>query len=137
MHAVTRPILPSADLRATADFYALLGFEVGGLWPAEYLILDGPDDVELHFWLKRDVDRWTNDVACWIGYPDADAVHAVHARWSAVDLPAPAELREPTADGHLVELALIDRDGNLLRVGAPRPDRAPEHAGSRTGSIPT
>lgn len=59
--AVTRPILPSADLDATAAFYAPLGFDVVGRWPDEYLIITGPDAIELHFWHKVGVDRWTND----------------------------------------------------------------------------
>ena len=117
--AVTRPILPSADLGATAAFYAPLGFRVLGAWPREYLILAGPDDIELHFWHKPDVDRWTNDVACWIGYPDPAAVRARHAAWAAVGVPAPARLNEPDGmAGHLVEFQLIDLHGNLLRLGA-------------------
>jgi catechol 2,3-dioxygenase-like lactoylglutathione lyase family enzyme len=41
--AVTRPILPSADLEATVRFYEPLGFRVAGHWPREYLIVEGPD----------------------------------------------------------------------------------------------
>ena len=116
--AVTRPILPSGDLDRTAAFYAPLGFEVVGRWPAEYLILAGPDDIELHFWHKPDVSRWTNDVACWIGYPDVDALRRRHAAWAAVPIAEPATLNEPgDMSGHLIEFQLIDLFGNLLRLG--------------------
>ncbi len=120
--AVTRPILPSGELDVTIAFYAPLGFEVVGHWPGEYLILTGPDGIELHFWHKPDVERWTNDVACWIGYPDVDAVRQRHAAWAAAPVPEPAVLNEPDDRGeHLVEFQLVDVFGNLLRLGAVKP----------------
>jgi catechol 2,3-dioxygenase-like lactoylglutathione lyase family enzyme len=118
MVAVTRSILPSADLEATAAFYAPLGFRVAGSWPEEYLILAGPDDIELHFWYDRAVDRWTNDVACWIGYPSTAEVRARYDAWAAVGVPDPATLQPPRDDGRLLEFDLVDLHGNLLRVGA-------------------
>jgi hypothetical protein len=89
--AVTRPILPSADFNATAAFYGPLGFEVTGR-RSDYLILVGPDRIELRFWLKPDVDRWANHVACWIGYPTVSAVRRRHAAWAAALIAAPAQL---------------------------------------------
>ena len=128
--ATTRPILPSADLRVTAEFYAGFGFQVLGHWPHEYLILCGPDDIELHFWLDPDVNRWTNDVGCWIGYPYADAVRARHAAWSRVAVPAPGDLKPITSVVHLIEFQLIDVHGNLLRFGAPAEAPAAVHGPS-------
>lgn len=120
--AVTRPILPSADLDATEAFYAGLGFAASGRWP-EYLIVAGPDGIELHFWHNPGVDRWTNDVACWIGYPSVEAVHRRYADWSTRPLSPPAQLNPPDdMAGHLVEFQLIDLFGNLLRVGAVKAD---------------
>jgi hypothetical protein len=117
--AVTRPILPSSDLERCAEFYAPLGFSVVGLWTAEYLIVTGPDDIELHFWHDPAVDRWTNSVACWIGYPTVDDVVRRHAAWAAVGVPEPAALNDPDDMGdHLVEFQLVDVFGNLLRLGA-------------------
>ncbi|WP_370615737.1 hypothetical protein [Mumia sp. Pv 4-285] len=121
--AVTRPILPSADLEETARFYALLGFDERGRWPGEYLIVADSHGIELHFWCKPDVSRWTNDVACWIGLPTPADVHALYESWAATDLPAPADLRPPRQAGHLLELDLIDLHGNLLRVGTPTQPR--------------
>jgi hypothetical protein len=121
--AVTRPILPSADLAATSMFYARLGFAEIGRWPDEYLILRDDHDIELHFWCKPTVNRWTNDVACWIGFASEAAVHRLHGDWAAVGVPDPAVLNPPTSIAHLTEFQLIDLHGNLLRVGAPRTDR--------------
>ena len=122
MKAVTRPILPSADLGATSAFYGRLGFAEVGRWPEEYLIIRGDHDIELHFWSNPRVDRWTNDVACWIGFADEAAVHRLHGEWAAVGVPEPATLNPPTSVGHLTEFQLIDLHGNLLRVGALRGD---------------
>lgn len=119
MPAKTCPILPSADLAATAAFYAPLGFAQQGHWPQEYLILAGPDGIDLHFWHDPGVDRWTNSVGCWVGYPSAEEVRARHAQWAREPVPHPAKLTAPADNGRLVEFALIDLHGNLLRLGAP------------------
>ena len=50
--AVTRPILPSAGLGATGACYEVLGFGVSGRSP-DYLIMVGPDQIELHFCPSR------------------------------------------------------------------------------------
>ena len=116
--AVTRPILPSADLDATQAFYRTLGFDQSGRWP-DYLIIVGPDEIELHFSHKPDADRWTNDVACWIGYPSVRAVYRRYEDWSVLPLLPPAQLNSPDdRASHLVEFQLIDIHGNLLRLGA-------------------
>lgn len=117
--ATTRPILPSADLPATIAFYARFGFGVVGHWPEEYLILTGPDTIELHFWFDPGVDRRTNDVGCWIGYPTEPDLRARYAAWARVDVPAPADLRPVDAVGPVIEFQLIDLHGNLLRIGSP------------------
>ena len=119
VRAITRPILPSADLGVTSDFYAPLGFREVGRWPDEYLILRGPHDIELHFWWNPRVDRWTNDVACWVGFERAADVRRLHATWSAASMPTPAKLNPPSAIVHLLEFQLVDLHGNLVRVGAP------------------
>lgn len=121
--AVTRPILPSADLLGTAGFYAPFGFELTGHWADEYAVLRGPDSIELHFWYAPNVGRWTNDVSCWIGYPEASGVRARHEQWAAVDMTPPGQLTAPKDDGRLLEFQLIDLYGNLLRLGSPSPTR--------------
>lgn len=116
---VTIPILHSTDLAAASAFYALLGFTDSGRWP-DYLIVTHPSGIELHIGLDRAVDRWTNGLSCYIRFPDADGARALHAAWAAAGVPEPAELRAPwTTDYGLLEFALIDLDGNLVRVGGP------------------
>ena len=119
MSAVTIPILPSADFDVTSAFWASFGFHERGRWSGDYLILRHDDlAIELHFWFDRDVDRWTNDVACYVRFDaPAEAVDC-HTRWSTSTVPEPAVLSSPqTADGGAVEFHVIDLHGNLVRLG--------------------
>ena len=114
---VTIPILHGADLAATSAFYARLGFTELARWP-DYLIVAHPAGIELHVTLDRSVDRWTNGLSCYVRFPDAAGARALHDAWAAATVPAPAELRAPwTTDYGLLEFALIDLDGNLVRIG--------------------
>ena len=69
MSAVSIPILPSADFDVTATFWSSFGFVERGRWANEYLILGQADlGIELHFWIDPAVDRWTNDVGCYVRF---------------------------------------------------------------------
>lgn len=119
MRAVTIPILPSGDFDVTARFWSAFGFEPRGRWPGEYLILRNDAlDIELHFWSKPTVDRWTNDVACYVRFPDRDAALACRAGWDDVRVDEPARF-STAADGvgGSTEFHLIDLHGNLVRFG--------------------
>jgi catechol 2,3-dioxygenase-like lactoylglutathione lyase family enzyme len=116
------PILPSRDLAATAAFYARLGFEQTGLWPDEYLIVTR-GDVGLHFFFAPDVDPWSSIAGCYLYVSDSDSLFAEFSRLS---LPAEGIPRlhgaPQDADYGLREFALVDPDGNLLRIGSSLPD---------------
>jgi hypothetical protein len=119
MGTVTIPILPSADLTVTAGFWAGLGFEEMGRWPDEYLILrHTPLGIELHFWHDRNVDRWSNDVACYVRFDSPDQARAAHTAWRDAHIPQPAELSQPHDEPRgAVEFHIIDMHGNLVRLG--------------------
>jgi catechol 2,3-dioxygenase-like lactoylglutathione lyase family enzyme len=114
----TIPILPSDNFDETVRFYERLGFAEQGKWPNEYLILQRPGDgFELHFWFKDSVDPKENDVACYVRWDTADEAQALHDEWAAVDV-EPGRLHPPCqTDYGLLEFALIDGHGNLVRVG--------------------
>jgi hypothetical protein len=117
--AVTIPILPSADFEVTSEFWARLGFVERGRWPAEYLIVRHDAlGIELHFWFDANVDRWTNDVGCYVRFDTPDEARACHARWADVVVEHPAKLSAP-ADGvnGSTEFHVIDPHGNLVRLG--------------------
>ena len=119
-HAV--PILPSRNLEETFEFYSRLGFALQGA-PIEkyrYLII-GRGSIELHFWDAPDVDPLTTDASCYIRVDDADALHG---EWQEVGIPSDpvtgSRLMPPTdTDYGIREFALVDKSGNLLRVGSP------------------
>jgi hypothetical protein len=119
MPAKTIPILPSRDFDETLAFYAPLGFSERGRWP-EYLILARPDGIELHFWSDPGVDCLTNDVGCYVRFDSEAEARALHDAWIgkiAGDKPG-ARLEPPRATHYgLLEFALVDPSGNLIRIG--------------------
>jgi hypothetical protein len=115
------PILPSRDLQETLVFYEALGFENRGAPPDEwdYLII-GRGEIWLHFTSVPDVDPLRTASTCYLYVDDADALYAT---WSGAVVPDPAtgsRIAPPmTTDYRMREFALVDRSGNLLRVGTP------------------
>lgn len=117
MSAKTIPILPSRNFDETSKFYAELEFRETGRWPGEYLILKRDDGIELHFWSNPDVDPATNDVGCYIRFDRAAEARSLHDEW-APRVPTGGRLHPPThTDYGLLEFALVDLHGNLLRIG--------------------
>ena len=120
MGAVTIPILPSANFDATNAFWSRFGFAELGRWPAEYLILGHHGlGIELHFWHDPDVDRWTNNVGCYVRFATPGEARACRSAWDDVEVPAPGHLGPivagPTPGA--VEFPVIDVHGNLVRIG--------------------
>jgi catechol 2,3-dioxygenase-like lactoylglutathione lyase family enzyme len=112
------PILPSTDLAATSAFYARLGFEQAGLWPEEYLIVMR-DEIGLHFFLSRDHEPATSDHGCYLYVDDADALFAEYSALGLQDAGIPRLHGAPEdPDYGLREFAVVDLDGNLLRIGS-------------------
>jgi hypothetical protein len=115
------PILPSRDLAATAAFYDPLGFAVVGLWPDEYLVLQHPRGIELHFWHHPAEVPEANDVACYVRCDSLAEVEEIHAAWATVVTARTGipRLTPVSTTGPMLETALIDPDGTLVRIGTP------------------
>jgi catechol 2,3-dioxygenase-like lactoylglutathione lyase family enzyme len=117
------PTMPSRNLRETLEFYERLGFELRGAPPETYgyLIVGRGPMVELHFWESPEVDPLTTDHSCYVRVADADALYA---EWEAVGVPPDpstgSRLMPPgETDYGMREFALVDKSGNLVRVGSP------------------
>ncbi|MCC9307183.1 VOC family protein [Kitasatospora sp. RB6PN24] len=116
------PVLPSRDLDETHDFYRRLGFELRGRWGTEdgYLIV-ARGTVELHFQHDPGVDPLATAGCCYLHVRDADALYREWARLGVPSDPATGSRLVPPSDTpyRMREFALVDRSGNLLRIGSP------------------
>jgi len=114
------PILPSRDLRETLAFYVGLGFENRGAEPEEwdYLII-GRGDALLHFYAEPDVDPLSTSASCYIYVADAQRVHDAWVDSVVADQKTGSRLVAPVdTDYGMREFAVVDRSGNLIRVGS-------------------
>ncbi len=122
----TVPILPSRNLRETLTLYEALGFVNSGAAPEKwnYLII-GRGGLQLHFYLDPDVDPLTTAFSC---YAYVDDVEALYREWADKLTPDPAtgsRIVPPfDTDYGLREFAVVDRSGNLIRIGSPGPAAA-------------
>ena len=120
------PILPSRDLGETLAFYERLGFEnAGAPWQEWNYLIVRRGAVWLHFVPHPEVDPLRTSAGCYVYLDDADAVHAA---WAAVVEPDPTTgsriVPPESTDYGMRELAVVDRIGNLIRVGSPLSDAA-------------
>ena len=110
------PILTSRSLPDTVSFYGGLGFE-GDVHPhGDYAIL-ARGDVELHFFTDRDLDPATSSAGCYIRVPDVDGISRA---FESANLPRTGIPRQdPIQDKPwgMREFAIVDPDGNLVRIG--------------------
>jgi catechol 2,3-dioxygenase-like lactoylglutathione lyase family enzyme len=116
-HDLAIPILPCRSMQATTAFYHQLGFE-GGPHPfnKEYGIFRR-GDVELHFFLHTKLVPSESWAGCYIRLQD---VNTVYQAWLPLHLPSagiPRMDRLEDKPWGLREFALVDPDGNLVRIG--------------------
>ena len=111
------PILPSRSIAATAAFYRAMGFEGGPhAHDSNYAILRR-GSVELHFFTHRDLKPEDSWAGCYIRVSD---VQEIYDSTSALGLPShgiPRVTQLEDKPWGLREFALVDPDGNLLRIG--------------------
>lgn len=113
------PILPARDLRETRAFYERIGFNTTGWWPdafGGYAILRR-GDLQMHFYLFREVPPLENYAGCYWRVTDVDAIHADCA---AAGLPTSGTPRVTAVEDKewgMREFAVIDPSGNLVRIG--------------------
>lgn len=111
------PILPSSDLDRSAPCYAYLGFRVLARG-ADYLRV-ARDGLELHLYLDPGLDAVANGAGCLLRVADPAALRG---SWCAdgvacLDVPGSGEYGETL-------FAVVDPDGNTLRIGPLADDAA-------------
>jgi catechol 2,3-dioxygenase-like lactoylglutathione lyase family enzyme len=111
------PTLPCRSVGAATDFYRRLGFEGGAHeFNPEYAIFRR-GDVELHFFTHKELVPAESSAGCYIRVLD---VESIYAACSVNGLPAsgiPRMDRLEDKPWGLREFAIVDPDGNLLRIG--------------------
>ena len=111
------PILPSKSLPSTLVFYERLGFEgeILGVDDAYAILTRG--DLELHFFLHTELAPAESHAGCYLRIADADGLYTA---FLAADLPKRGIPRMESIEDKpwgMREFAIVDQDGNLLRVG--------------------
>ncbi len=111
------PTLPSRSIDATVAFYRGLGFEGGAHdFNNAYAILRR-GAVELHFFAHTELVPAESSAGCYIRVLD---VEAIYRDFLSIHLPPKGIPRIDTLENKpwgLREFAIIDPDGNLLRIG--------------------
>jgi len=111
------PILPSRSVSATVVFYASLGFEGGANeFDSNYAILRR-GTVELHFFTHKKLVPAESSAGCYIRVADVEAFYnsCLASRLPSSGIPRMERLEDKPWG--MREFAVIDPEGNLLRVG--------------------
>ena len=111
------PTLPCRSVSATVAFYKRLGFE-GGPHESngEYAILRR-GAVELHFFTHRELVPANSSAGCYIRVLDVEDIYRsfLSSQLPRVGIPRMDSLEDKPWG--LREFAIVDPDGNLLRIG--------------------
>lgn len=117
------PVLAARDVRAALDRFARLGFltseyrEREDAEPIYGFVCFGPG--QFHIACVRDLDPTTTTSAVYLYVEDAEAVYEA---WSEAGVDGRLHAPVDTPYG-LREMAYVDPDGNLLRIGSPLDER--------------
>lgn len=111
------PVLPSRSIATTVGFYKALGFE-GGPHPynPDYAILQR-GAVEIHFFAHPGLVPADSFAGCYLRVQDVDGVYRAFAASALPATGIPRMDRLENKPWGLREFAVVDVDGNLVRIG--------------------
>lgn len=110
------PILPSRSLSDTVAFFRRLGFDGEIHSFGNYAILRR-GTVELHFFTNNELRPTESSAGCYIRVSD---VETIYREFTVAELPRngiPRQDSLETKPWGMREFAIVDPDGNLLRIG--------------------
>ena len=110
------PILPSRSVNDTVAFFQRLGFEGKIHGHGDYAILTR-ETVELHFFTHRELRPAESSAMCYIRVSDVESIHRAFA---SAELPRKGIPRQDALEDKpwgMREFAIVDPDGNLIRIG--------------------
>lgn len=118
------PTLPSRSVSATTEFYRRLGFEGGPhKFNGEYAILRR-GAIELHFFTHRNLVPAESSAGCYIRVSDVEAIYRDFLAFALPSTGIPRLEKLQDKPWGLREFAVVDPEGNLLRIGQILPDGA-------------
>jgi catechol 2,3-dioxygenase-like lactoylglutathione lyase family enzyme len=112
------PILPVKDVRVALRNYQSLGFATDIYEESDGTAIYGfmqREGLELHLNLFRDLDPQTNTSAVYFYVADPDSIYK---EWTEANVNGELTPPEEKPWG-MREMAYVDPDGNLLRIGSP------------------
>lgn len=125
------PTFPCRDLDSASAFYQSLGFHLGARYPTYAILQRGA--LELHLSLFEALEPKTNCSAAYLRLEDAQALHRQAAALGLGSQGIPRITALEDQPWGMREFALVDPDGNLLRVGQEL-DATPEQHRVRLAS---
>ena len=111
------PILPSRSLPSTLAFYGRLGFEGEILGEGDAYAILTRGDLGIHFFLHTESVPAESWAGCYLRVAD---VEPLYEAFLAAGLPLrgiPRMVAIENKPWGMREFAIVDEDGNLLRVG--------------------
>ena len=111
------PILPSRSVSNTLAFYRRLGFDGRVLGEGDSYLILRRGSVEIHFFTHLELLPSESSAGCYIRVADAESVYQAFA---SAKLPRRGIPRQDALEDKpwgLREFAIVDPDGNLLRIG--------------------
>jgi catechol 2,3-dioxygenase-like lactoylglutathione lyase family enzyme len=115
-HDLAIPTLPSHSLEDTLTFYRRLGFEGEVHSYGDYAMLSR-GRVELHFFTDRELRPAESSAGCYMRVSDVDSIYTAFA---SANLPRRGIPRQDVLEDKpwgMREFAIVDPDGNLIRIG--------------------
>lgn len=113
------PILPSRSLTNTLGFYQRLGFDGQILGPGDAYAILSRGTLELHFFTHRELSPPESFAGCYLRVDDVETIHHTFATAQLPHTGIPRIDPLETKPWGMREFAIVDPDGNLLRIGQP------------------
>ena len=116
-HDLAIPILPSRSVERTVEFYRQFGFD-GKIWGAPYfygILTRG--SIEMHFFTYSEHEPADSFAGCYIRVQNVDEMYQVFAKANLPAVGIPRIDRLESKPWGMREFAVVDSDGNLIRIG--------------------
>ena len=111
------PTLPSRSVRDTLAFYRRLGFEGEILGDGDPYAILRRGTVELHFFAHDELRPAESSAGCYIRVSDAESIYQAFALAQLSRRGIPRQDALEDKPWGMREFAIVDPDGNLLRIG--------------------